>query len=56
MNGLTNMAAAARHQMASWGQDIELKSDFNMQEIKGEEEKEVYLIMLVHGIGSNIEY
>lgn len=27
-----------------------------MQQIKGEEEKEVYLIMIVHGIGSNLEY
>ena len=56
MNGLNNIAAAARHQMASWGEHVELNSDFNMQEIKGEEEKEVYLIMIVHGIGSNLEH
>jgi len=26
-----------------------------MQEVKGKEEKEVYLVLLVHGIGSNID-
>lgn len=39
----------------SWGEDIELKSQFSMQEIKGDEEKEVYLILMVHGIGSNLD-
>eukprot|EP00353_Schmidingerella_taraikaensis_P001212 CAMPEP_0185597218 /NCGR_PEP_ID=MMETSP0434-20130131/81227_1 /TAXON_ID=626734 ORGANISM="Favella taraikaensis, Strain Fe Narragansett Bay" /NCGR_SAMPLE_ID=MMETSP0434 /ASSEMBLY_ACC=CAM_ASM_000379 /LENGTH=42 /DNA_ID= /DNA_START= /DNA_END= /DNA_ORIENTATION= len=41
--------------MASWGEEIELKSDFNMQEIKGDDEKEIYLILLVHGIGANLD-
>ena len=41
--------------MTSWGEDIELKSQFSVQEVKGDEEKEVYLILMVHGIGSNLE-
>ena len=41
--------------MASWGEEIELKSEFNMQEIQGDEEKEVYLLLIVHGIGANLE-
>lgn len=40
---------------ASWGQDVELLSNFSGNIIKGDEEKEVYLLMMVHGIGSNIE-
>ena len=48
-------AAAAKHRMASWGEEIELRSEFNMQEIQGDEEKEVYLLLLVHGIGANLE-
>lgn len=42
--------------MASWGGDVELiNSEFNIQDIKGDEEKEVYLMLMVHGIGSNLE-
>ena len=55
MESLALAAAAARHQMASWGEDIELKSQFNVQEIKGDDEKEVYLLSMVHGIGSNLD-
>ena len=32
-------------------QEEEMK---NVEEIKSEEEKEVYLFLLIHGIGSNI--
>jgi len=30
---VADVAAAAKHRMASWGEEIELKSEFNMQEI-----------------------
>lgn len=43
------------HKKTSWGEDIELKSNFSMQEIKGDEEKEIYLVLLVHGIGSDLD-
>ena len=42
--------------MASWGEDIELEPEFNVQEIKGDSEKEVYLILMVHGIGTPLEW
>lgn len=41
--------------MTSWGDEIELNSNFSVQEVKDESEKEVYLVMLVHGIGSDID-
>lgn len=41
--------------MTSWGDEIELNSDFSVQEVKDDSEKEVYLFMLVHGIGSDLD-
>ena len=43
------------HKVTSWGDEIELDSNFSMQEVKGDDEKEVYLVLLVHGIGSDLE-
>ena len=48
-------AEAAKQRMSSWGENDVLSSNFNMQEIKGDEEKEIYLLLLVHGIGANID-